>query len=121
MSGSGSLQPARVAEDPLLLGIDLGTSSSKAGLTTPDGAIVATMTTPHAMSMPRPGWAEVDAEAVWWADTVQLSRKLVVEAGDRPIAGVAVSGVGPCLLLCDGDGAPVRRRGTPADVRAARR
>jgi len=66
------------------------------------------MTTPHAMSMPRPGWAEVDAEAVWWADTVQLSRKLVVEAGDHPIAGVAVSGVGPCLLLCDGDGAPVR-------------
>ncbi len=65
MSGSGSLQPARVAEDPLLLGIDLGTAIRRRALTTPDGAIVATMTTPHAMSMPRPGWAEVDAEAVW--------------------------------------------------------
>lgn len=109
MSASGSaVRAARAGEDPLLLGIDLGTASSKAVLTTLDGTIVATMTTPHTMSMPRPGWAEVDAEAVWWADTVQLSRKLVAEAGARPIAGIGVSGVGPCLLLCNRDGAPLR-------------
>ncbi|MCW2836505.1 MAG: sugar kinase, partial [Marmoricola sp.] len=52
----------------LLLGIDLGTGSSKGVLTTPDGEIVATAVRPRpgSMSMPVPGWAEVDAEGVWW-------------------------------------------------------
>jgi xylulokinase len=92
----------------LVLGIDMGTGSSKGVLATPDGTIVATATRPHAMSLPRPGWAEVDAEAVWWGDVVALSRELVPQAGGRPIAGVCVSGVGPCLLLTDADLAPVR-------------
>ena len=48
----------------LLLGLDIGTSSSKAVLATPDGAIVATAEREHALSLPRPGWAEHDAEAV---------------------------------------------------------
>lgn len=92
----------------LLLGIDIGTGSSKAVLVTPDGAILATATRPHAMSMPRPGWAEMDAEAVWWGDVVSLSRELLPQAGGQSIAGVCVSGVGPCLLLCDADVRPVR-------------
>jgi xylulokinase len=93
----------------LLLGIDLGTGSSKGVLTTPDGELVATATRPRArsMQMPRPGWAEVDAEAVWWADVVALCRDLTGQAAGRPIAAVCVSGVGPCLLLCR-DGRPVR-------------
>lgn len=90
-----------------LLGIDVGTGSSKGVLVDPDGTIVATASRPHQMSLPRPGWAEVDAEQVWWADIVALSRELMA-AADRPIAGVCVSGVGPCLLLCDEDGRPLR-------------
>ena len=71
----------------LLLGIDLGTGSSKGVLTTPDGEIVATATLPRArsMQMPRPGWAEVDAETVWWADVVALCRDLTGRAAGRPI------------------------------------
>lgn len=99
---------APAGSGPLLLGLDIGTASSKAVLTTLDGAIVASASVPHTMSMPRPGWAEVDAEAVWWADTTRLARQLVAEAEARPIVGVGVSGVGPCLLLCDADGIPVR-------------
>lgn len=85
----------------LLLGIDMGTGSSKAVLTTSDGVIVATASRPHTMSMPRPGWAEVDADAVWWADIVALCRELVGWSPDDRIVGVCVSGVGPCMLLCD--------------------
>ena len=94
----------------LLLGIDLGTGSSKGVLTTPDGEIVATATRPRprSMSMPHPGWAEVDAAAVWWEDVVALSRELVAQAGAADIAAMCVSGVGPCLLLSDQDGRPVR-------------
>lgn len=92
----------------LLLGIDIGTGSSKGVLVTPEGAIVATATRSHAMSMPRPGWAEMDAEAVWWGDVVALSRELVPQADGARIAGVCVSGLGPCLLMCDADARPLR-------------
>jgi len=98
----------RSTDGPLLLGLDLGTASSKAVLSSVRGDIVAAASTPHEMSLPRPGWAEVDAEAVWWADAVKLLRRMVEHAGKRPIAGVGVSGVGPCLLLCDSSGAPTR-------------
>lgn len=92
----------------LVLGIDMGTGSSKAVLCTPDGRIVASAGRPHAMSLPRPGWAEVDAEAIWWGDIVALCRELVPRAGGARIAGVCVSGVGPCLLPCDADVRPLR-------------
>ena len=95
---------------PLLLGLDVGTASSKGVLTTVDGVVVATAVRerPRSMRKPRPTWAEVDADAVWWADVASLSRQLVAEAGAGVVAGVAVSGVGPCLVLCDADDRPVR-------------
>jgi xylulokinase len=58
----------------LLLGIDIGTASSKGVLATPDGQVVATAVRPHQLSMPRPGWAEHDAEAVWWGGAVSIAR-----------------------------------------------
>lgn len=91
-----------------LIGIDLGTASSKGVLARPDGTIVATATRPHTVSYPRPGWAEVDADAVWWADVVAISRELTAAAVGGRVAGVCVSGVGPCLLLCDEQVRPVR-------------
>jgi len=48
----------------LLLGLDIGTSSSKAVLARPDGTVVASAERAHELSLPRPGWAEHDAEAV---------------------------------------------------------
>ena len=50
-----------------LLGIDIGTSSTKGVLATPEGEILATAVRPHGTSMPRPGWAEHDADAIWAA------------------------------------------------------
>jgi len=91
-----------------LLGIDIGTGSSKGVLATPDGSIVATATRAHSLSMPRAGWAEMDAERDWWGDVVALCRDLVPQAGGGRIAGVCVSGLGPCLLLCDEQVQPVR-------------
>jgi xylulokinase len=94
----------------VLVGVDIGTGSSKAVLTTVDGTILATASRPHpdTMSMPRPGWAEVDADRVWWHDLVSLCRELVGRAGKHQIAALCVSGVGPCLLLCDDADRPVR-------------
>ena len=96
--------------EQLLLGIDLGTGSSKGVLARTDGSVVATATRsrPGSMSLPRPGWAEVDPVRVWWADVVELCRDLVGRADGNPIAGLCVSGVGPCLVLTDGELNPVR-------------
>lgn len=91
-----------------LIGIDMGTGSSKGVLADLEGRIVATASRPHEMTLPRPGWAEMDADGVWTTDLFTLSRELVDAAAGAPIAGVCVSGVGPCLLLCDADGRPVR-------------
>lgn len=95
----------------LLLGIDVGTGSSKAVLTTLEGEIVDSATVEHGMEVPRPGWAEQDADAVWWHDVVALCRELL--DGDpyrgSDVAGVAVSAIGPCLLPLDGGGRPLRK------------
>lgn len=92
----------------LLLGVDMGTGSTKGVLTTLDGDVIATAVRMHGMDMPRPGWAEVDAERVWWADLVEVCRELMTQAQDHHVLGMCVSGVGPCLLLCDDDLRPVR-------------
>jgi xylulokinase len=91
-----------------VLGIDMGTGSSKGVLARPDGTIVATATRSHTMSLPGPGRAEMDAETDWWGDVVALSRELSAAATDGRIAGVSVSGLGPCLLLCDEQLRPLR-------------
>ncbi|GAA0806143.1 FGGY-family carbohydrate kinase [Spirilliplanes yamanashiensis] len=92
----------------LFLGIDLGTASSKGIVTDATGAVVAQAARPHGMDLPRPGWAEVDAEAVWWGDVAALSRELTGRVGADRIAGMCVSGVGPCLVACDDALRPLR-------------
>ncbi|MGV9674112.1 FGGY-family carbohydrate kinase [Nocardia sp. NPDC003482] len=93
----------------LLVGIDLGTGSSKGVLVRPDGVVLAEHQVSHEISLPRPGWAEIDPVGVWWAEVCAISRALVADAptGSR-IAGMCVSGVGPCLVLCDDELRPVR-------------
>lgn len=93
--------------EELLLGIDIGTSSSKGVLARADGAILATAQRPHPLSLPRPGWVEHAALDVWWADFVALCGELVPQA-DGKLAGVAVSGIGPCLLPADAADVPLR-------------
>jgi len=104
----------------LLLGVDIGTSTSKGTLARPDGSVCATAVRPHRVSRPHPGWVEQDAEAVWWGDFCTLCHELVPKA-DAAIVGVCCSGLGPCVLAADGNGNPLR----PAilygvDTRAAR-
>jgi xylulokinase len=70
--------------------------------------VVATATRPHRLSLPRPGWAEHDAESVWWADLVALCRELLVDDRAGRLRGVCISGIGPVLLAADAAGAPLR-------------
>ena len=91
----------------VLLGVDIGSASSKGVLARPDGTVVATAVREHALSTPRPGWVEHDAEQVWWGDFVAIARELTAATDDR-VVGVGVSGIGPCLLAADETGKPLR-------------
>ena len=91
-----------------LLGVDIGTGSSKGVVTTLDGRVVALAERTHNVSLPRPGWAEMDAESVWWRDFVELCAELVPQASDGRIEAVGVSGIGPCIVPADSAGVPLR-------------
>jgi xylulokinase len=91
----------------LLLGIDLGTSSSKGVLCGPGGDVVATAERPHEVSMPHPGWVEHDAEEIWWKDFTAICSELL-EGAEGHVAAVCVSGIGPCFLAAGEEGRPLR-------------
>jgi xylulokinase len=93
----------------LLLGIDMGTGSTKGVLVDAAGSVIASETVAHAMNLPKPGWAEVDAEGLWWREVCEVSRKLTAQLPPGGVlSAMCVSGVGPCLVLCDADLKPLR-------------
>jgi xylulokinase len=93
-----------------LLGIDVGTYSSKAALTDLAGNVVQTAVAEHGISMPQPGFVEQDADLIWWRDVCRLSQDIIAKSGVAPsaIAGLAMSAIGPCLLPLDAAMRPLR-------------
>jgi xylulokinase len=92
--------------DARLIGIDVGTSSVKGVACDRDGAILARAQQPLTTSMPRPGWVEQDAQRDWW-DAVRAVAAPLLQAAPAP-AAVCVTGLGPCVVPVDADGAPLR-------------
>ena len=93
----------------LLLGIDIGSYSSKGVLCQTDGTIIAEARADHTMDFPKPGYVEHDADRVWWADFTHLAGELTAQVpqGDH-IAAVGVSAIGACVLPVDKNGRPLR-------------
>lgn len=93
----------------LLLGVDIGTSGAKGVLCAPDGQVLAAAAISHALSVPRPGWAEHDAERIWWGGFVQICHELLSNQwSGNDVGAVGVSGIGPCVLPVDDGGTPLR-------------
>ena len=76
-----------------LLGIDVGTTGTKALLIDTSGKVVASATKEYPLHTPRPGWAEQDP-ADWWRGTVDAIREVMAKAGARPeeVRGLGLSG-----------------------------
>jgi xylulokinase len=93
-----------------LLGIDIGTYSSKGVLIRETGEVVASRVVDHQIEMPRPGWVEHDADGVWWHDLVTICQSLLSASGVQPsrIFGIGISTISPCVLPVGGDGKPLR-------------
>ena len=93
------------------LGVDIGTYETKGVIVTGEGEIVASAARAHQMLVPQPGWAEHDAETDWWGDFVFVTKTVLAESGVAPssIAAIGTSGIGPCMLPVDADGAPLMK------------
>jgi xylulokinase len=109
----------------LVLGIDVGTTSTKVVLADPAAGVVAQASEPVALSSPHPGWAEADP-AQWWANLAALVPAVLAAASaasGKPvtaadIAAVATTGMVPAVIPVDHDGRPLRGAILQNDARA---
>lgn len=98
-----------------LLGIDVGTSGTKAIVASERGDILADASEEHGISMPHAGWTEQDPET-WWQGAIRAGARAIAAAGLRPggVRAIGLSGQmhGSVLL----DHAAVAARGQRAGV-----
>ncbi len=100
-----------------LLGIDIGSSATKVGLFSTDGAAVAVATRSQSPGEPRPGYKEQDAEQ-WWQAAAEGIREVCAAAGPAPIVGIGAAGQISSLTFVDAAGAPLRPTVCFQDLRA---
>jgi xylulokinase len=75
------------------LGIDVGTSGTKALLLSSAGHVLATAESPHVMLTPKPGWTEQDPEG-WWLAAKHATAAVIRKAKIKPaaISAIGLSG-----------------------------
>ncbi len=83
-----------------LLGIDIGTTSTKSALFTWRGDLVDSEYKSYPVIYPREGWAEQDPED-WWNALVTTVRKIVSRNKQAHITAMSLSTQGGCLILLD--------------------
>lgn len=99
----------------LVLGIDIGTTATKALVIDADGSVVAEAERRADLRSPHPGWAEEDP-AQWWNNICDLQGELPLD----DVRAVGVSGMAPCVILLDGGRGPLRPSVQQNDARATR-
>ena len=103
-----------------LLGIDNGSTVSKAALFDLRGKEIAVASCAADTEYPHPGWTERDMEMLWQS-TATAIREVLAKSGARPeeIAGIGNTGHGNGVYLLDKDGRPLRNGIQSMDSRAA--
>jgi len=92
------------------LGVDIGTYESKGVLVDLNGKIVSTHIIPHDLLVPQKGWAEHDAEKVWWEDFCAITKNLINKSNVNPehITSIGCSAIAPTVLPINKEGDPLR-------------
>ena len=81
-----------MADQPLLLALDQGTSSSRAAVFDRDGNLVASSSAPLPIDYPADGWVEQDPEEIWNSQ-LQALIQLHQQLDDRQRAAVLSCGI----------------------------
>ncbi|RVT85290.1 carbohydrate kinase [Rhodobacteraceae bacterium CCMM004] len=103
--------------DHALVGIDIGTTATKAVLLDGAGRRLAEHAAAHATARPAPGRAEQDPEDWMAAVTAALARFAASEG--PPVAAIGITGQVNTHVFCDGGGTVLHPAITWADTRAA--
>lgn len=90
----------------IILGIDIGTASTKATAFDLTGAEVASAGRPYPLLTPRPGWVEQDAEQVWQA-LLDALREVAGRTEDHRIVSLALAAQAGSIIPADEHGDPV--------------
>jgi xylulokinase len=95
--------------DPVLIGVDVGTSSAKAVVLAAGGALLAVVAREYSVDTPRPGWAEQNPEG-WVAAVVAIVREAIKRARIDPAAvrGLGLAGQMHGTVCLDVAGRPLR-------------
>jgi len=101
----------------LLLGLDIGTSSVKAGLFDQGGQLLAKASAPLVLYSPEPGWAEQDP-LDWWKGTCHVLAEVLRNVDPARIAALGLSGQCPGHVLVNADLLPLGRAIIWRDLRA---
>lgn len=102
----------------LLLGLDIGTTSTIGIVVDDQGATLAFESRPATFHSDRANWAEEDPEE-WWRNVGDICRTLIAKVGSaEAIAAIGVTGMLPALILLDCNGHPLRRSIQQNDARA---
>jgi xylulokinase len=93
-----------------LLGIDVGTTGTRALLIDESGNLVGSATNDYPMYTLRPQWAEQDPED-WWQATVQSVRQVLSTSriDSSEIAGLGLTGQMHGMVMLDAQGHVLRR------------
>jgi len=105
-------------EEILLLGVDVGTSGTKAVLFDANGGGLARAHESYALHHPAPGFFELDPEEVWSA-VASCLRRIGREYGRKAIKALAVSVQGEAFIPIGKEGRPLARSPISADMRGA--
>ncbi|MEU6717120.1 FGGY-family carbohydrate kinase [Nonomuraea sp. NPDC046802] len=89
------------------LALDLGTEGARAAVYSVEGSPMGAGHASYPTSFPRPGWAEQDPDD-WWRASVHAARQALAEAGQPPVAGVAVATTASTVAVLDRHGRPLR-------------
>lgn len=90
-----------------LIGIDVGTSSTKAVLMEANGETPEVVVPEYEFQTPRPLWAESDP-ADWWEAAVKAIRALLEKVDPSSVAGVGLTGQMHGMVALDGAGKVLR-------------
>jgi xylulokinase len=102
----------------VLVGVDVGTSGTRALAVTADGELVAEATRPHELFAPRPGWTE-QRPAEWWQACKAVLAEVAAAAGEE-IVGLGVTGQMHGSVFLDAAGEVIRPALLWNDQRTAR-
>jgi len=92
-------------QESILIGLDIGSMSTKGVLLSTDGGILAEAAQEYGILQRQPGWMEQDPDGDWWQSTAAVIRSLLNQANRPPsqVAAICISGHFPSICLLDAE------------------